>query len=65
MECGCGCHKEDGMTGHDSLCCEFPNGLRKNNPYKKLKSVAYYQKILDDWTKEANDVDLSSDTKAI
>ena len=49
MECKCGCHKSDGMTGHDALCCEFPNGLQKNNPYKKLKSVEYYRKIIHEW----------------
>lgn len=49
MECPCGCHDGDGMTGHDSLCCEFPNGLRKNNPYKKLKSAEYYRNIIQEW----------------
>ena len=47
MECKCGCHDSDGMTGHDSLCCEFPNGLRKNNPHKDLKPAAEYKAILD------------------
>jgi len=37
MECKCGCHDDDGVSGHDSLCCEFPNGLRRNNPYKDLE----------------------------
>ena len=34
LNCGCGCHTSDGMAGHDNLCCEFPNGLFKNSPYK-------------------------------
>jgi len=29
MECKCGCHTGDGMTGHDGLCCSLPNGLKK------------------------------------
>jgi len=45
MECKCGCHTGDGMTGHDGLCCEFPNGLKKNNPHKDLLSVAEYNII--------------------
>jgi hypothetical protein len=56
MECGCGCHNGDGMTGHDGLCCEFPNGLKKNNPHKELKPLKYYKDILDKWEREANDV---------
>lgn len=47
MECKCVCHEMDGETGHDELCCEIPNGLKKNNPYKKLKSSEYYKKKLD------------------
>lgn len=45
-ECKCSCHTDDGMSGHESLCCEFPNGLIKNNPYKKLVSAKYYGKKL-------------------
>ena len=51
MECKCACHTEYGMTGHDTLCCEVPNGLRKNNPYKKLKPASFYKeklRILDE-----------------
>ncbi len=47
MECLCGCHSGDGMTGHEDLCCEFPNGLRKNNPYPRLKSSEYYEKKIN------------------
>jgi len=47
LECKCGCHSEDGITGHDSLCCAFPNALKKNNPHKKLMPEKYYKKILD------------------
>tara|TARA_R110000868_G_scaffold401649_2_gene677259 strand:- start:1269 stop:1643 length:375 start_codon:yes stop_codon:yes gene_type:complete len=49
MECKCGCHTGDGMTGHDGLCCSLPNGLKKNNPHKNLKEAKYYEKILDKW----------------
>ena len=45
MECGCGCHDDKGISGHDALCCEFPNGKRKNNPYKKLKSAKHYEQF--------------------
>ena len=31
-ECKCLCHSRDVVTGHDNLCCEFPNGLKKDNP---------------------------------
>jgi hypothetical protein len=54
MECKCGCHDGDGMTGHDGLCCEFPNGLRKNNPYKKLKSADYYRNIIQEWERSCD-----------
>lgn len=46
MECGCSCHDRDGMTGHDGLCCSFPNGLKKNNPHENLKEAKYYKTIL-------------------
>jgi hypothetical protein len=46
-ECKCTCHTDDGMTDHDDLCCSIPNGLAKNNPYKKLKSAEWYRKKLD------------------
>jgi len=54
MECPCGCHtdKNKRPIGHDSLCCEFPNGKRKDNPYKKLKPASYYKKVLDEFLKE-------------
>ena len=39
MECGCGCHNLDGLTGHDKLCCEIPNGLRKDNPHTELEKA--------------------------
>jgi hypothetical protein len=55
MECKCKCHDDDGMTGHDSLCCEFPNGLKRNNPHKDLLPAEYYRKIMDDWEKECDD----------
>ena len=42
MECKCNCHISNTIDGHDFLCCEFPNGKKKDNPYKKLKSAKYY-----------------------
>lgn len=48
MECECSCHHGDGMTGHDNLCCEIPNGLIKNNPYLDLKSSKYYKDIINE-----------------
>ena len=41
-ECKCGCHEMDGETGHSSLCCAYPNVLRKNNPYKDLEKLEVY-----------------------
>jgi hypothetical protein len=52
MECGCACHTGDGMAGHDDLCCEIPNGLIKNNPYKRLRSAKYYLDIMNKWEEE-------------
>ena len=46
-ECKCACHVNTDITGHDRLCCEFPNGLIKNNPYSELKPAKEYKKILD------------------
>jgi len=52
MECKCGCHNSDEPTGHDGLCCEFPNGRRRENPYTDLKEAKYYKEILDKWDEE-------------
>ena len=49
MECKCACHDSSNPSGHDELCCPFPNGQRKNNPYDKLKPAIEYRKILDEW----------------
>jgi hypothetical protein len=49
MECKCGCHTGDGMTGHDGLCCSLPNVLKKNNPYKNLEKAEVYQKRINDY----------------
>lgn len=46
MECKCCCHDSDDVTGHDSLCCEYPNGLRRNNPYKDLLPAKHYGQII-------------------
>ena len=51
MECKCGCHS-DGMTEHESLCCGFPNVLKKNNPFVKLRESGYYKKKMDKWSEE-------------
>lgn len=45
-ECGCGCHDSLRPTGHDGLCCEFPNAIRAYNPYSDLKSASYYNNII-------------------
>jgi hypothetical protein len=57
MECGCSCHTNpDGRpSGHDGLCCEFPNGLRKNNPYKKLLPASVYRQRIEEWEKECEE----------
>jgi len=47
MECKCGCHDDDVINGHDSLCCEFSNGKKKDNPYKNLRSAKYYNSIIN------------------
>lgn len=33
-KCPCSCHDMDYPAGHDSLCCAYPNGKRKDNPLK-------------------------------
>lgn len=48
-ECKCGCHTTTRPTGHDSLCCPYPNGQRSQNPYKRLgKKEYYYKKLIKD-----------------
>jgi len=34
-ECPCTCHNSTNIMGHDSLCCEYPNGKKFNNPYNE------------------------------
>ncbi len=46
-ECPCGCHTSDDITGHDGLCCEFPNGKQKDIPYEHLESSSFYKKIIN------------------
>lgn len=46
-ECPCSCHDNDDPSGHDSLCCEFPNGRKKDVPFKRLRNSSYYRKILN------------------
>ena len=47
MECPCNCHDQKIPNGHDGLCCDFPNGRKKENPYKKLKTADYYMKKIN------------------
>ena len=47
MECGCGCHNNEMITGHDDLCCEFPNGKKKDNPYPELEKATTYRAIME------------------
>ncbi len=47
MECPCNCHEESDIVGHDGLCCPFPNGKKKDNPYEDLMPASYYKEILD------------------
>ncbi len=48
MECKCGCHDSGvPLTGHESLCCEFPNGKKSDNPYPDLKPAKVYKEILN------------------
>ena len=54
-ECPCSCHTDSEPAGHDSLCCEFPNGRKKDIPYKHLNSAKYYKKIIDKWRRECED----------
>lgn len=54
MECKCICHDDPHPLGHDGLCCSYPNGKRKDNPYSDLKPASEYKKILDEWEREAN-----------
>ena len=37
MECPCDCHDHKEPSGHDGLCCEFPNGRKKENPGKLMR----------------------------
>ena len=34
-KCHCDCHNSTKIMGHDSLCCEYPNGKKFNNPYNE------------------------------
>jgi hypothetical protein len=49
MECKCSCHDDKKIVGHDSLCCEFANGKREDNPYNELDKASNYKKIIDDF----------------
>ena len=46
MECKCACHDMDGVIGHDGLCCPYPNGKKKDNPYTELKDANSYHKLM-------------------
>lgn len=43
--CQCACHTSDKIAGHDSLCCEFPNGKKKDNPYKVDNIEVKYETV--------------------
>ena len=47
-ECKCICHSNDGMTGHENLCCEYPNVLKKDNPHQNLLPAKHYGQIIHD-----------------
>lgn len=57
LECKCGCHTDDGVTGHDALCCEIPNGLKRNNPHPDLEDVVTRTKILKEFHIKHRDPD--------
>ncbi len=42
-ECPCYCHSSEGISGHDSLCCAYPNGKKKDNPYSELEAAETYK----------------------
>lgn len=48
MECRCVCHDTEDIMGHEGLCCEFPNGKRKDNPHSELKSAIEYRNMIED-----------------
>lgn len=49
-QCGCYCHESHGAVGHTSLCCAYPNALKKNNPHtEQLKAPEHYRVILDEF----------------
>ncbi len=45
-ECPCGCHSNEHITGHDGLCCPFPNGKHKDSPYTELDPSKRYLALL-------------------
>lgn len=51
-ECKCCCHDSTEPSGHSGLCCEYPNGVRKKNPYFKLEHSDVYKKQRDEYYKE-------------
>jgi len=51
--CKCACHKGDGLTGHDSLCCEIPNGLIDVNSEKE--SEEYYLNFITEFKNKYNE----------
>jgi len=51
--CKCFCHSSDGYVGHDSLCCEIPNGLIDKD--SKKESEEYYLKFIEDFRNKYNE----------
>jgi len=41
-----------GISGHDGLCCQFPNGKKKKNPYESLLPSVEYGKELNKMDRE-------------
>lgn len=56
-ECGCGCHTT-GYVGHERLCCEYPNVLKKENPFTDLESATHYEKEYNDYLYSEEDLRL-------
>jgi hypothetical protein len=52
-QCRCACHGTDSPSGHDGLCCEFPNGYKGDSPYDQLRDVKDYRTVLDLLNEEA------------
>jgi hypothetical protein len=52
MKCPCSCHTSDGISGHDSLCCSIPNGLKNNNTYPDLIDSNVCESVIDEFNEK-------------